>query len=312
VRLFSKLDNHQVIVVADKKSKRSWDCDGAIYLSVKQQQQIGKHLKGKLPFNHYSRKMMGYLKAIQLGADVIIDLDDDNLPKPDWGFPALDGMFPFVPGEKGFINIYQYYTEKKIWPRGLPLRVINDRTGSVLANEKKQCKVGIWQSLADGQPDVDAIYRLTDDSPCTFLTQGAVVLGKKTISPFNSQNTLTRKSLFPLLYLPAYASFRFTDILRSLVAQPLMWMEGYHLGFYHATVVQKRNQHDYFEDFLSEIPMFRYVPEIVDIVSSAISPKMNIGDNLYRAYEALNKNKIIPSKELSVLEAWLKDLSETG
>jgi hypothetical protein len=91
-----------------------------------------------------------------------------------------------------------------------------------------------------------------------------------------------------------------------------MWLEGYHLGFYQATVVQKRNHHDYFEDFISEIPMFRYVPEIVDIVSSAISPKMKIRDNLYRAYEALNKNKIIPSKELSVLEAWLKDLSETA
>ena len=69
--------------------------------------------------------------------------------------------------------------------------------------------------------------------------------------PYNTQNTATRKELFPLLYLPAYVTFRFTDILRGLIAQPIMWLYDYHLGYSGATVTQKRNAHDYFEDFQS-------------------------------------------------------------
>ena len=58
-----------------------------------------------------------------------------------------------------------------------------------------------------------------------------MVLGTGTMSPFNTQNTLIRKELFALLYLPTYVTFRFTDILRGLVAQPIMWAAGYALGF---------------------------------------------------------------------------------
>lgn len=312
VRLFSKKKDYHLIVVGDKKTKKDWECEGVTYLSLKHQKQMGKHLEKKMPFGHYSRKMMGYLHAIQLGAGVIVDSDDDNFPKADWGFPDLEGMFSVVAPDQGFVNIYRYYTGKKIWPRGLPLHLINADISADGGNEKTQCKIGIWQSLVDGQPDVDAIYRLTNDSPCTFLERDPLVLGKNTLSPFNSQNTLTRKTLFPLLYLPAHVSFRFTDILRSLVAQPIMWLYGYRLGFCNATVIQKRNPHDYFDDFLSEIPMYRYVSEISEVVSAAVSKKMCMQDNLYQAYEELHKKKIVHSRELPVLEAWLKDLADIG
>ena len=39
------------------------------------------------------------------------------------------------------------------------------------------------------------------------------MLGSGTISPFNSQNTLFTRAVFPLLYLPTYVTFRFTDKL---------------------------------------------------------------------------------------------------
>ena len=39
-----------------------------------------------------------------------------------------------------------------------------------------------------------------------------------TYSPFNSQNTLWRKELLPLAYLPSKVTFRYTDILRGMIA----------------------------------------------------------------------------------------------
>jgi hypothetical protein len=52
-----------------------------------------------------------------------------------------------------------------------------------------------------------------------------------------------------------------------------MWAAGWKLGFTDATVVQDRNPHDYFKDFLSEIPMYQFTERVVDIASSVVQPK---------------------------------------
>jgi len=305
----AELENYKLIVVGDRKTATDWNCKGAQYLSVEQQRKIGIYLNRLLPYDHYCRKMMGYLHAITNGADQIVDMDDDILPKRNWGFPELSGRFPLIFPDNGFVNLYQYYSDKNIWPRGLPLHCVAQKFDFARNMSEQSCKIGVWQALSDGDPDVDAIYRLTNNTECVFFSKGPVVIGKNTISPYNSQNTLTRKELFPLLYLPSYTSFRFTDILRSLVAQPIMWLYDYHLGFTDATTTQKRNPHNYFEDFIEEIPMYKHTSVIIKIINEVISVKETIGNNLYNAYKALEKNKIVHSKELKVLEAWLKELS---
>lgn len=307
IKRFSKLKDYRLIVVGDKKSPLNWNCDNVIYLSVEQQKQLEFEIGGVLPYNHYCRKMIGYLYAMKENADFIIDTDDDNIPKSNWIFPKMNGTFDFIEGNKGFINIYQRFTRQKIWPRGLPLRLIS--TDFNLNNDltKKECNVGVWQGLADEDPDVDAIYRLTNDEFCKFDTKDPVVLGKGTISPFNTQNTIIIRDLFPLLYLPTYVTFRFTDILRGLIFQPIMWLYNYNLGFVDATVVQKRNPHDYFKDFISEIPMYEHCEKVIELITHEISPSISIEDNLFKTYHSLHKHSIVSEKEMITLEAWLKD-----
>lgn len=305
---FAQQEEYKLIVVGDKKSPHKWHCDNVDYISVEQQEDLDFELNQHLPFNHYCRKMLGYLYAMSNNADIIIDTDDDNIPNLNWGFPEFMGKYPKIPEEKGFINIYELYTNQKIWPRGYPLRYINsDR--SILKDEitDEVVNVGIWQGLADEDPDVDAIYRLTSDEECKFSDNGSYVLGKGTLSPFNSQNTAFTKDLFPLLYLPAFVTFRFTDILRGLIAQPIMWAHGFNLGFIGSTVIQKRNPHDYVKDFESEIPMYLHTEKVIELVSVSISSGQNIDDNLYSAYDKLNSAEIVSKKEMHSLEAWLRD-----
>lgn len=304
---YSKLRDYRLIVVGDKKSPSGWSCEGVDYISVEQQARLAFEMAASLPYNHYCRKMIGYLRAIQSGATVIVDTDDDNIPKKNWCFPALEGEYDEVEGEMGFVNVYRLYSDQQIWPRGFPLHLIRSTVDPRKNISRSYSRIGVWQGLADGDPDVDAVYRLTSDTPCFFDSRNPVVLGRGTISPFNSQNTLIRKELFLLLYLPTTVTFRFTDILRGLVAQPIMWLYGYHLGFTNATVVQKRNPHDYRKDFELEIPMYRYSADIVDIVASAISSDMAIEANLFSAYTALAEGGVVDRSELHTLEAWLKD-----
>ncbi len=308
VKSFSKKKDYQLVVVGDKKTPVNWSCDNTVYLSVEKQNEVGSYLNKVLPYNHYCRKMMGYLYSIANGAEFIVDTDDDNIPYDDWKFPDYKGSYSTINEEKGFINIYQLYTEKKIWPRGLPVYLINKNFNLEKELDRKNCKVGIWQGLADEDPDVDAIYRLTNDKPVFFEKRGPIVLGKGTISPFNTQNTAITKELFPLMYLPTFVTFRFTDILRGLIAQPIMWLYNYQLGFTNATVIQKRNPHDYFKDFLSEIPMYEHCEKIIDITNKVISINDSLHSNLYNTYDELHRNKIVEAKELITLEAWIKDL----
>jgi len=129
-------------------------------------------------------------------------------------------------------------------------------------------------------PDVDAIYRLTNNTPVYFDKRDKIVLEERTLCPFNSQNTFFRKETFPLLFLPAFVNFRFTDILRGLVAQPLLWSMGFKLGFGQATVIQKRNPHDYLKDFDSEIPCYLHTELITEIASKAISGGNSLSENI--------------------------------
>lgn len=308
VQLFAKMNGYNLIVVGDKKTPQNWVCENVDFISVQQQDEMNYQLTKLLPYNHYCRKMIGYITAIHNGAECIIDTDDDNVPKENWNFPSFENNFDYIPENKGFVNIYQLYTTEKVWPRGFPLNLINEKF--CLENEivSQDCNVGIWQGLADEDPDVDAIFRLTHDEPIYFENRNPVVLGKGTISPFNTQNTIIRKELFPLLYLPTHVTFRYTDILRGLVAQPIMWLYGYHLGFINATVVQKRNPHDYMVDFISEIPMYKTCEKVIELVDAAISSTVGIKDNLYNAYLALLKNNIVCDQEMETLQAWLNDI----
>jgi hypothetical protein len=311
VTKFSRLSDYQLVVAGDRKSPTDWEAPGVTFLSVADQEAAGFRLSEKLPFNHYGRKMMGYLHAIKAGAQVIIDTDDDNIPYEGWTFPATEGVFDTAPADKGFVNIYKNFTSHHIWPRGYPLDLILNQDHNLKEDEltPQEAKIGIWQGLADSDPDVDAIYRLVDNTEIFFDKRAPIVLPEGTLCPFNSQNTLVRSELFPLLYLPAYVTFRFTDILRGLVAQPIMWAHGYRLGFTEATVIQVRNPHDYVKDFESEIPCYLHPNHVIAAVQRAISPTNSVSENLRLSYAELAKENIVTQQEIELLDLWLADVA---
>ncbi len=210
---------------------------------------------------------------------------------------------------KDLLIFISFILDKKYGQEDTSFKINNTDFALENSLERKKVEVGVWQGLADEDPDVDAVYRLTNDVPCFFKKREPVVLSKGTVSPFNTQNTLIRKELFPLMYLPTYVTFRYTDILRGLIAQPIMWAKGFQLGFINATVIQKRNPHDYMKDFISEIPMYETCEKIIELVTSKISSYDSVENNLFNAYGLLLKKNIVERREIKTLEAWLKDIN---
>jgi hypothetical protein len=311
VAQFAALPRRTVFVAGDKKTPADWACRGARFISLSMQQESQFETLRMAPVNHYARKMAGYLYAMLEGCDAIVDTDDDNAPKEAWGFPPGCGSFDEVSTTSPFVNVYSYFTKARIWPRGFPINLISRKETRVSNLVRKEVRVGIWQGLADGDPDVDAIYRLTDNSPCYFDDRPPIVLPVGCVCPFNSQNTLfAGGEVYPLLYLPAFVSFRFTDILRGLVAQPILWSRQLRLGFTAATVVQVRNEHDYLKDFESEVPCYLFAEKIVEWVRAKVSSTLSVSENLMAAYEELHRHGVVKTQELRLLAAWLKDVAQ--
>lgn len=300
---FANRDDWTILLVGDKKSKAIENKKNLIFLSVEDQKALGYKFVDCCPYNHYARKNIGYLYAIKNGADIIADTDDDNRPYKTWSAPSFKAS-NVIKSDERYFNIYSYFTDKKIWPRGYPLDEINKTTTYEI---KDKCVgIGVWQGLADFDPDVDAIYRLIFNDRIKFNDKDSIALDKHLYAPFNSQNTFWKPQTFPYMYLPTTTSFRFTDILRGYIAQRLLWEHDLYLGFADATVYQERNLHDLMRDFSDEIECYLNIKGIVNILES-LNFKTDPCYNLKLVYKELAKKNYINDSELQSLDAWLND-----
>jgi len=78
LKKLATLPDWHLVVVADKKTPSDWSLNNCEFLSVERQLALNYKIIPLLPWNHYSRKNIGYLYAIEHGAKVIYDTDDDN------------------------------------------------------------------------------------------------------------------------------------------------------------------------------------------------------------------------------------------
>ena len=294
-----------LIIVGDTKTPSDFKLSGSSFFSYDSQLSLPYKYSSSCPTKHYCRKNIGYLIAMSNYSDVIIETDDDNLPYANfWTQPTFVNKLPISP-KANHVNIYQYFSDESIWPRGFPLELVNARFDfdNLLLTE---VFTPIIQGLANTNPDVDAIYRLTSKLPIDFVKNKSIALDIGSFCPFNSQNTTWSSCAFPLLYLPAYCSFRMTDIWRSFVAQRIAFEYGWSVLFMSPTVWQDRNEHNLMSDFIDEIPGYKNNLNIVDqLCALSLDPsETEIISNLRKCYELFVALGLVDEDELKLLELW--------
>ena len=304
INKFEGIADWNTVIVGDKKTPKISDSRTLHFFSLSEQENSGLEVSRLLPVNHYSRKNAGYLFALGKGARAIYDTDDDNLPYPEWKVPPFVSSL-VLRSQKKYINVYRYFTEENVWPRGMPLDALRESEGKV-ESVAAEVPVGVWQAMADGDPDVDAIYRLVHGKKVRFDQRPPIHLDAGVYCPFNSQATAWTERALPFLYLPCTVSFRFTDILRGYVAQRMMWEQGLYLGFTSATVYQERNEHDLMRDFADEVEMYVGVRKVVNILDGLSLHGDPLRDQ-YDAYTALRNASVVQDRELEILSAWSRD-----
>lgn len=306
---------HHLLVIGDRRSPdaEAYARENLTYISLKHQRSVGGALAAILPENSYSRKNIGYLLMAADGSGEFIETDDDNSPRPDWQAslatrPSLVRR-PETRAGCAAVNVYALFGQEDVWPRGFPLTHVRSPVPSCV-DEVLDSTPWVVQGLADGEPDVDAIFRLVFPGRSISFADGLPVrLDKGQWCPFNSQNTLWRSPAYPLAYLPFTVSMRFTDILRGYIAQVCLQAAGEFLVFTGASVWQDRNPHDPLEDFANEVDCYLKGGEVMERLFR-LPLVGNPGKDLVACYQELVAAGIVERAELSGVTAWLEDLAK--
>ena len=345
-RLAARLANDQghLVIAGDTKGPDSFDLSDVIgfganqltFLDIEAQLGTGFRLAELLPTKHYARKNIGYLQAIRSGASCIYETDDDNAPLESWT-PRSEyvesavilkvlkkGSDPLEDSERvrplfqlpSWVNVYRHFSDANIWPRGLPLDRIHAQLEvatdfTPVAKPDGTIWAPIQQGLADGSPDVDAIWRLVLDHEFTFNRSESAMLPAGQWCPFNTQTTWWWPAVYPLLYVPSYCSFRMCDIWKSFVAQRCLWEQGTGVVFHAPEVWQERNVHNLLRDFNDEVPGYQQNHRIAEILESTSlqTGLENVAANLKTCYAALIRHEIFPPKEMELVDAWLEGIA---
>jgi hypothetical protein len=181
--------------------------------------------------------------------------------------------------------------------------------------------IGIIQSVANHDPDVDAIYRLTQPLPFDFPTtvlngrgnnNHFVLVPKKSYAPYNAQATMHFYSSFWSLLLPVTVHGRVSDIWRGYFAQRVGNDINMRIAFSTPAVMQVRNAHNYLADFQSEEPLYTQSLRLVEQLNEWTSDAETVVERIEQLWVFLHEHGYIGLKDVELVQKWLKNLLAIG
>lgn len=247
-------------------------------------------LKKMIPYNSDNRRNIGHLMAVEMGAEIIIAVDDDNYVDisndylKDHSIVGQKINFEAISDRSGWFNIcsmMKFAPDRKIYPRGYPYfkrwkdgqTSVKEINGRIVINE------GLWF----GDPDIDSITRLTEDLKGVEVLRQQLFLDKGTFSPINTQNTAFHKDILPCAYyilmgasLNGLTIDRFGDIWFGLFAKKVIDQMNDYVSFGKPFATHKRNKHNILKDLQWEFWGIMFTETLVEFLES-----VSLSENTY-------------------------------
>ena len=244
---FDAMPDWDIVVIGDLKTPDGYRLENGVYVSPQEQEKYDKGLSDAIEWRCIQRRNFGLLWAHDMGADLIAVIDDDNIPYDGWGEDLMLGQATEV-------NYYETdapafdpvgaTNHANIWHRGFPLQLVPTRDYSNVS--KKTVTPDVQADFWDGDPDIDAVCRMTIKPECNF-DKSCFPLASNKLSPFNSQNTFISGSLLKDYFLFPHVG-RMDDIWASYYVEA----KGAQVVYGEASVYQERNEHDLVVDMKKE------------------------------------------------------------
>lgn len=318
--------------------------ENVFYLTAEFQEKSSDYSRfvQMLPFKSFARKNVGYLFAIQFGAKVIYDFDDDNIntvledgktiPPPflyneDVGFEKsvlLQYVEPSENVESLAFNPYNFMgpSHEASWPRGFPLDQLQENFKNRNANEVnfgdiKYSSIGVIQSLCNEDPDTDAVFRMTRPDSISFTfdrskTSYPLLIPASAYTPYNAQATTHLYDAFWGLFLPITVAGRVTDIWRSYVTQRIMKDVGLHVLYTPPIVVHRRSAHDYQADFTAEADLYEKTSALLTFLDNWSSSADTLPERIFDLWIAMYEHDFIELYDVNAAKEWLAALLAIG
>ncbi len=243
------------IIVGDKKTphaeyeKLQKQFPNVFYMSPDYQEKNYKDLSDTIGWNSIQRRSVGFVEAHRRGVEILATVDDDNIPYEDWGKNVSVGTEIDVDcytSENGYFDPLSITNAAHLWHRGYPVDFVSTKNRVKYLGKVKR-KVLVQADLWDGDPDIDAMARITFRPIVKFDVQ--VPYCSSDISPFNSQNTFLDRSIIPF-YMVLPHTDRMDDIWASYIIQKKFPDS---VVYAPASVYQARNVHNLVTDLKNEI-----------------------------------------------------------
>lgn len=256
----AKRDNWTFLIIGDTKTphedykKLQSVNDSVIYLTPEEQDRDYKELSDTIGWRTIQRRNIGFVAAYRMGADIVATVDDDNIPYDNWGTKLYVGQEIEVDLYEPELDVFDPLSITKnnyIWHRGYPIQHLQKRH-RVEYKGKVMRKVLVQADLWDGDPDIDAMARLTYKPIVKYDDIKSPYCSNK-IAPFNSQNTFLSREVLPVYSVLPYVG-RMDDIWGSYIMQHY-YPES--VIYSPASVYQDRNVQDLVTNLENEVIGYR-------------------------------------------------------
>ena len=282
-RRFAEMSDWTLVVVGDLKTPhleyQGLDC---VYLSPDMQDHIAPELSETIGWGSIQRRNLGFIFAYNQGADVIATVDDDNIPYDNWGHDLYvnnEIVCDLWEPEEDVFDPLSVTNTPDIWHRGYPIELLQKRHRVEYKGKQKR-KVLVQADLWDGDPDIDAMARLTMKPIVKYNVTEPYCSNK--ISPFNSQNTFLSREVIPYYTVLPHVG-RMDDIWGGYVMQHFFPDS---VIYNRASVYQDRNVQDLVTNLEKEVIGYRYTHKLLQNLDKF---KSFFPDETYHFYEEYRK-----------------------
>lgn len=272
-----------------------------------------------------ARRNIGILHAMLMQPRFITMIDDDNYPLvPESYLSDIERYFnkrgsDYVSTNyRGYINPCEYVYDELLFHRGYPRdkREIIEH-GLV---ETNNVKIGVFESLWSGNPDIDAIDRIHDDDDHYPTDDYCVIPDLGVWSPFNSQATSYITELAPLMMVwPGVG--RADDIWSSYTARCVMDNLGYYAMHGAPFVIHERDAYGnrsfqtHLRDMKNEMMCYEFTDNILNVLRNATryipsgDLRKDVPIILRHIYSHITTHcGFLPTQTYTSFSAWLSDI----
>lgn len=252
----AKRDNWTFVVAGDTKTPHEeYQKLDLVYLHPDKQDELYPELSKIIGWKTIQRRNIAFVYAYKNGADIIATVDDDNIPYDNWGTDLYVGKEIEVDYYENtafpVFDPLSVTNQSDLWHRGYPIEVLQTKN-SVLYKGKKKITPLVQADLWDGDPDIDAMCRLSFKPMVKFDT--AKPFASSQISPFNSQNTFIHRDAIKHYAVWTFVG-RMDDIWGGYYLQSVIGSDK--LIYNRASVYQDRNVQDLIRNLENEVIGYR-------------------------------------------------------